>query len=434
MRQREIAVRLSLGASRGRLVKQLLVESLVLSFVGGAVGVAVAVGLTEVLLAFVPTEGRPLLIHATPDLRILALHLPADALHRRRLRPHPGAARQPPGSLDDAEGHDGIDRGRGRIAVPAQGPGGRAGGAQLPAALRSRTVRAQPAEPQGTNTGVELDNLVTFQLSPAYSGYSVERAGDLQPAARGSPARVGRRQVGRLFRRVHSQRRRVGQLDVGRGAQGGRRRRHAGVHERRVAGLLRGHEDSAPRGARLHAHGRDAAGRRPSVACVHRQQEVRRPLLQGQERCRAPRGTGRRSGHEARHRDHRRCRRCVVRGTARRCAPAGVRAQSRQHQRHLLHPRQDGVVGDLLADPERGARAGLRHARLRDEVRGDAAGRDAAVRSPRRAAVRRVRSGGHRARLDWPLRRDGVRRRAAPQGAGHPPGARRAAAPTSSGW
>ena len=39
MRQKEIAVRLSLGASRGQLVRQMLVESLVLSVVGGVAGV-----------------------------------------------------------------------------------------------------------------------------------------------------------------------------------------------------------------------------------------------------------------------------------------------------------------------------------------------------------------------------------------------------------
>ena len=47
MRQKEIAVRLSLGASRGRLVKQMLVESLVLSFAGGIVGLGLAVVLTR---------------------------------------------------------------------------------------------------------------------------------------------------------------------------------------------------------------------------------------------------------------------------------------------------------------------------------------------------------------------------------------------------
>ena len=79
MRQREIAVRLSIGASRGQLVRQLLIESLVLSLLGGLVGVALSVFFTRTLLAFIPSEGRSLLVEPTPDLRILDLRLRGDA-------------------------------------------------------------------------------------------------------------------------------------------------------------------------------------------------------------------------------------------------------------------------------------------------------------------------------------------------------------------
>src|SRR4029077_6614081 len=64
MRQKEIAVRLSLGCSRPALVRQLLVESLVLASLGGAAGIAIAVGLTRTLLALVPSDGQPMMIAA----------------------------------------------------------------------------------------------------------------------------------------------------------------------------------------------------------------------------------------------------------------------------------------------------------------------------------------------------------------------------------
>jgi predicted permease len=68
-RERELAVRSALGASRGRLVRQALTEAALLSVAGAAVGMALAEGLLRVFLALAPT-GIPFLKRAGLDLRI----------------------------------------------------------------------------------------------------------------------------------------------------------------------------------------------------------------------------------------------------------------------------------------------------------------------------------------------------------------------------
>ncbi len=79
-RQKEIAVRLALGAGRGQIISQLLVESLLLSLAGGVAGLALAVWIDETLVSFLPNSSHTLAISATPNWRILLFTLGVSLL------------------------------------------------------------------------------------------------------------------------------------------------------------------------------------------------------------------------------------------------------------------------------------------------------------------------------------------------------------------
>ena len=176
MRQKELAVRLSIGATRGRLIRQMLVESLVLATAGALVGLALAVLLTRALISLIPAGSSPLLIEATPDMRILLFTLALTVLTALifGLLPAFRASRADPWTtLKDTIGS--IAGGRGSVFI------------------RKGLVTAQVAlsflllfgaglfvkslyNLKATDTGVALDNLVTFQLAPSLSGYDDGRA------------------------------------------------------------------------------------------------------------------------------------------------------------------------------------------------------------------------------------------------------------------
>jgi predicted permease len=77
-RERELAMRHTLGASRAALVRQMLVESLLLAFMGGALGIAVAAWGVEALLALAPAN-LPRLDEVALDGRALGVALLVSA-------------------------------------------------------------------------------------------------------------------------------------------------------------------------------------------------------------------------------------------------------------------------------------------------------------------------------------------------------------------
>jgi predicted permease len=176
-RQKEIAVRLALGASRYRIVSQLLIESLTLAVAGGIAGLVLAVWMDEALISFLPTGDTPLTISTTPDWRILSFNLAVSLLTGIifGLVPALQSTRsQLAGTLKDQVGSiaGGTSVGMRKALVAAQVTLSLL--LLIGAGLFVRSLKNL----KDLDPGFQTSNLLEFAVNPTMNGYKPERSLD----------------------------------------------------------------------------------------------------------------------------------------------------------------------------------------------------------------------------------------------------------------
>jgi len=174
-RKKEIAIRLAMGATRPRIIAQLLVESLSLSVLGALAGLAFAYWADKALMAaYLPSDSGGLKISTTPDLRILLFTLIVTVSTGVLFGLVPALQTTKPNVAGTLKNE--------AAALVGGGHG----------ALRKSLVIAQVTlslllligaglftkslgNLRNLGPGFPAQNLVGFEIDPSYSGYSVPR-------------------------------------------------------------------------------------------------------------------------------------------------------------------------------------------------------------------------------------------------------------------
>jgi predicted permease len=168
-RAREMAVRLAIGATRGRLVRQLLVESVMLSIAGGLFGLLLSAFLGPLVLGLFVNPETPSPVSGAPDLRVFAFALGLAALTGAVFGLAPALRSTRPDLAPTLKEN----------AASVQG-----GGARLRKALVASQVAVSVLMVLGAglflrtldnllavDVGFAPESLVSFTLDPSLSGY-----------------------------------------------------------------------------------------------------------------------------------------------------------------------------------------------------------------------------------------------------------------------
>jgi predicted permease len=179
-RRKEIAVRLALGAGRGRLVRQLLTESAALSAAGGVAGLLLAYWASNLLVVMMSSGRDRIDLRVSPDLYVLVFTASlsiltallvglAPALRGTRLDLTPVLKAGPGGAIGMPRRFAGVRFGLAKGLVVAQVAISLV--LLVGAGLFVRTL----ANLQNENIGFDRRNLLLFGIDPTQQGYKGER-------------------------------------------------------------------------------------------------------------------------------------------------------------------------------------------------------------------------------------------------------------------